>query len=596
MYVKTIKQNTKDSHQTSPSYVLTFIRWNVRDTLNTDAEPFDVRKPLVVYNDATNIRVSMSKSSKTPTMSATLMGGDINYSTAVHPGDLVFVNILDWGSHAVKVAEKAFNLQPINGIHDGFKGFFKVQAVTRNLVTSEDGHKTYYYTVSAAGFTEFDSTYLYNPAIQDAFKQDAQALFMSLVGEYYSDKLKQTVSIETILQDLFQILIGKSPRSNNVKVPNYGNLHYRIPTSVGQLLGKKDAKYVCDIYNLITGIWSGGSKSAALTESSGFNPNITPTSETANIYNTNIPLQGWRIIAPENWNYKTVWSILNDNLNNTLNEMYVSYRISPDSNSVMPTIIARQKPFSNPNFVPPAGYSVTKFTELPRWKITPEMVKSAQFYKNEALRTNFVQVFTRNLAELTNENMATNIAERNFVQDAEDIQRHGLKPYITTSNFDFPVNGDVKVRAKEWTQIVADWVINGHLKEAGTIQCVGIEEPIAVGDNIEFDNVVYHIESIDHVWQIMRNGNKQFITNINVSYGIDLRSNSSQIVFTEMERTDRYTKGVDDYKYEKILPGISDSQDIFGRTQGEELKNTKETSFLIPNKKRQEPPKGEGNL
>lgn len=592
MYVKDIKQNSLDSHQTSPAYCLTFVRWSVRDSYNTDDDPFDVRQPLVVYNDAVSIQVSCSKSSKTPTMSATLMGGDINYSTAVHPGDIVFVNILDWEEDALRVTEQARDLKPINGIHDGFKGMFKIQTVTRNLVTSEDGHKSYYYTVTGAAFTEFDSVIVYNPAIQDAFRTDAQDLFMSLVGEYYSDKLKAEISCEIILRDLFEILLGKSRRSNNVKIQNYGNLHYKLPISVGRLLNRPQATHVNDIYNLITGIWKTNNTNPSQKKSVGFNPNITPTPQSSNIYSTSISLEGWKLIAPENWNYKTVWSILQDNLNNTLNEMYVSFRVAPDSEYVFPTVIARQKPFNNPNFVPPSNYQVTEFTSLPRWRLYPEAVRTAQFYKNEALRVNFVQTFTRNLAELANENMAEQIALKNFTQDADDIQRHGMKPYIQSSNFDFPVNGDVKTRAKEWNEIIADWVINGHLKESGTIQCWGLEEPIAVGDNIEFDNVVYHIEAYSHSWQIMRNGNKQFTTTINVSYGIDLRSTRNQLVFTEMERTDRYTKGLDDYKNEQILPGFSDSQDIVGRTEGEELQETKEKSFNLPNRKRAEPTKG----
>ena len=522
------------------------------------------------------------------------MGGDINYSTAISTGDFVFLNMLDWEDDVLRVATKALNQQPINQAHDGFKGLFKIQAVTRNLVTNPNGTKSYYYTVTATGFSELDTTIVYNPAIQNAFQTDAQDLFMTLVGDYYSDKLKTNINVETIIQDLYQILLGKSLRSNNVNVQNYGNLHYRLPVVVGRLLGKPDARYVNEIYNLITGIWSTNIASN-LTEATGFNPNISPTDKASNIYKTGKELQGWRLIAPENWNYKTVWSILNDNLNNTLNEMYVSYRTAPDG-SVMPTIIARQKPFTNPNFTPPPGYQVTEFTKLPRWRIAPEMVRSAQFYKNEALRVNFVQVYTRSLSELADENMAEQIALRNFVQDAEDIQRHGMKPYITSSNFDFPVDGKVKIRAKEWTEIVSDWVINGHLKEAGTLQCNGIEENIAVGDNLEYDGILYHIEAISDIFQIMRDGKKSFITTISVSYGIDLRSDRNNLIFSEMEHTDRHTRNIQDYDHERILPGVSDSQNILGRVKGEELQNTKQKSFQIPNRPKPKPPKDEGNL
>jgi len=585
-YVKSIHPNTKDSHQTSPAYVLTFVRWDVRDSHNTDADAFATRKPMIVYNDALSVSVSFNKNSKSPTFHATLAGGDINYSTALAPGDFVFVNMVDWESDADKLVDKINAGKAINGVHDGFKGVYKIQTPVRNLVTSPDGVKSYYYEVNGVGFSELDTTILYNPALQDAFAADAQDLFMTLVGSYYGDKLKANINVETLVRDLYQILVGKSLRSSNVKINNYGNLHYKIPSDVGKLLGVTDAKYVNEIYNLITGIWPNANGSSNQTESKGFNPNITPTSETKNIFATGIELQGWKLIAPENWNYKTAWSIINDNLNNTMNEMYTCFRVCPDREAVMPTIVARQKPFNNLNFKAPSGYNVTNFLNLPRWKLHPDMVNSYKMYKNEALRYNFVQVYTRSLAELAGENMSEQIALKNFVQDAEDIQRHGMKPFVTSSNFDFPVNGEMKIRAKEWTEIVADWMINGHLKESGTMSCVGIQENIAVGDNIEFDNVVYHIETISHQFQVMRDGKKSFKTTINVSYGIDLRSSNTQLVPTEMEFTDRFTKGKNDYKYNKLLPGISESQDILGRRNGEEVTNTKEKSFLIPNRQR----------
>ena len=50
----------------------------------------------------------------------------------------------------------------------------------------------------------------------------------------------------------------------------------------------------------------------------------------------------------------------------------------------------------------------------------------------------------------------------------------------------------------EWARIHADAVIGGHLKMNGTFVCAGIPDPIAVGDNLEFEDVVYHIEQITH--------------------------------------------------------------------------------------------------
>ena len=126
-YTKEIGQNTSDSHQTSPGYVITFLRWANRDTLNyTKVDRLKTRAPLVVINDATTVSVKVNKNSPTPVFSCTLKAGDINYGTAIHPGDFVIVNMLNWQSDVLRVREKSISGQPINKAGDGFKGLFKI--------------------------------------------------------------------------------------------------------------------------------------------------------------------------------------------------------------------------------------------------------------------------------------------------------------------------------------------------------------------------------------------------------------------------------------------------------------------------------------
>src|SRR5271165_5330113 len=90
-------------HQTSPAWVLTFLQWQIRDTLRTNTStglgPLSIANaPLVVENDCIMVNVSDSKSVLTPSMSATLLVTDVNYETELSPGDFVFVNMLNWES------------------------------------------------------------------------------------------------------------------------------------------------------------------------------------------------------------------------------------------------------------------------------------------------------------------------------------------------------------------------------------------------------------------------------------------------------------------------------------------------------------------
>ena len=592
-YTRNIGQNSVDSHQTSPGYVLTCLRWSNRDTYNYVSEDaLDVRQPLVIINDALQVNVSNTKKGLTTSMSATLKGGDLNYATALNPGDFIMVNMLNWETDVWRVATKARNLEQINKHGDGFKGLFKVQTVRKVIKTSAAGVKTVTYTIHASGFTEFANVMMYNPAIVAAFREQGTNLYSTAIGEYYQNKLKANAGVQEIMKDLFKILIGKSNKDISTKVKNYGNTHFRVPKSLGKLLGR-NMSFATETFNYIIGVWGASKSGLATNLADGMNPNIK-LDDGPNFYKAHDPLQGNKQIFVENWNNNQAWSILQNNSNSVMNEMYTTYRIGPD-NSVMPTVIVRQKPFTTPHFKAPMGFPVTRFFDLPRWKISSNLLLEADIGKNEAARMNFVQVFTRALSDTQDQDMAQQIALGNFQYDDGDISRNGLRPYVVTSNFDFPIsNGQKdegkKLRAKEWSEIVSDWVIDGHMKVSGSLKFIGIQDPISVGDNIELDGIILHIESVTHT-MTMVGDKKSFRTTIQVSYGMDVRSSRLRPVYAEMDHTDAHTKNIEDYNNERLLPGTSDTQHSLGRrqTDGEETKETRQKSFTLAGKNRDKP-------
>lgn len=595
-HVREIRKNSTDSHQIAPGYVLTFVRWSNRSTYNyTQTGDLNTRNPLVVYNDAVEVSVTNTKAELASTMSATLKGGDINYSTAIHPGDYVLVNMLNWETDAERVASKASNQQPINEIGDGFKGVFKIQNVVRDItVNPSTGIKTVNYIVTASAFTEFNNIMYYNPAIAASFREQGAFLWNAAIGDFWQDFLKTNSDVQKILKALFQILIGQNRKKVDTKVPNYGNTQFNVPTLLGKLLNRPKARFATEIYNYILGVWENVRSSSTTVSdrniSGSFNPGITAEPE-GNFFKTKIPLQGNKEVSLDNWNQNTAWSILQGYLNSTLNEMYTTFRVSPNSNYVLPTVVVRQKPFTTPHFfakrhqnVP--GFPLTVFTGLPRWRISADLLMNIKTTKNDAARFNFVQVFTRSLSDVAEQDTAQQVALENFVIDDGDIKRNGLRPYIQTSNFDFPREKDAgpakRIRAKEWSRILSDWIIDGHLKESGVATFVGIQDPISVGDNLEFDNIIYHIESIVHSMRVAPSGHKMFRTKVTLSYGMDKRSSKNGPVYAEMDHTDAHTKNLEDYNHERILPGISDTQDIAGtrrKFKGEEVVETRQESF-----------------
>jgi hypothetical protein len=54
----------------------------------------------------------------------------------------------------------------------------------------------------------------------------------------------------------------------------------------------------------------------------------------------------------------------------------------------------------------------------------------------------------------------------------------------------------------------------------GTINCFGIQSPICEGDNLEFDGVVFHIESVAHQFAMSPDGHKSWTTRLELTNGM----------------------------------------------------------------------------
>jgi hypothetical protein len=551
--VQEINPNTQDSHQTSPGYVLTFVSLQNKKGVKTDN--------IVVVNDAIQVNCNFSKSSPNPSLSAVLMAGDINYATAVFPGDYVFLNMLNSQQKAMEVAKKAKQLQKINKYDDGFKGMFRVQSVKKMIQTDSSGVKSYYFEINAFGFMEYNNIIYYNPVLTEFDKTGG--FFRMNFNDYLSKVIikKGNNNIQEVLKVLISALIGNGNiQSKSQKLEQSPNRSYRIPKNAAKLLGIDNAKQLFDVSKFYFGKW-GGSSGGANTPYGKFNVDF-PNKNAIFYEKENAPVEGNRILAAAYWNQVKIWSILQSYSNDLINEMYTCFRYSP-SGDVLPSLVLRQKPFGSSEYKGEA-YN-TKYIDLPRWKISPDLVMTATLGREEASRINFVQVFTRSIAKDSNTDMAYQVGMGNYQVDYEDIEFNGLKPFVASSDFDYPGrSGEKKSKAKPWTNLVYDWVKNGHNKMSGTIQCTGIEEAICAGDNIEFDNVIYHIESLSHVIAISGD-RKVFRTSLVLSHGVDIESSSKTTIYPETKNLTTQEQREEDSKENGILPGYSDTQDSLDR-------------------------------
>lgn len=565
-------------HQVSPAWVLTFVRWGNRDTLrNTNDSAFEVREPLVVENDCMQVTVSQAKGTLTPSMSALLVMSNVNYLTALAPGDFVFVNMLNFPSDARKVADKARAKKPINTSKDGFKGIFKIQGVRRVVTTDpESGTKFVAIRITGFAFTEFNNTIYFNPYLVDP-NQDKknELLFATFLGNEWQKLIndKGLTACQDIISALIQCFIGNGV-SEQAQLDKNGivkstSTHFYIPNLVGSLLGVPGAKAAKDIYNYTFGLQKYGGASAT-SAASGLNPSKLSLAP------------GHSLLRAEYWNQVKAWAILNQYTNAPLNELFTRFSMNKAGN-IMPTVIFRQIPFTNEDFTD--STNVTRFMTLPRWKLDSALILDQDIGRDEAARINFVQFFGKSAVSSTGSEIAFEIAKKNYVYDIKDVQRSGMRPYIVTTQFDDNTDKYKEYAAPVWAKILGDALIGGHLKMNGSLTCAGIVDPITVGDNLQLDNIVYHIESVSHTAGINpATGKIIFRTTLALSSGIHISSSAAGTRYAEMDHTSASAKRTDDFNNDEILPGIGGVQDTVANQELQDDPKSKDSPFVQPGK------------
>lgn len=199
----------------------------------------------------------------------------------------------------------------------------------------------------------------------------------------------------------------------------------------------------------------------------------------------------------------------------------------------------------------------TFFATLPRWVIDPSMVTSFSWGTDEARRVNFIQVFGRSSASdfagaqnVSPESLKqSQFIAGNYVADEVDIARNGLRAVIQESQFDTlsgeTVSGSL---APLWARMNADWMFNGHLKAFGSITMQGVWEPIAEGDNLQYNGILFHIEGISQSASIT-GGIKSWTTTVTLSNGILADS------MADTKSLPLYPAHSDVLKFRKNVPG-----------------------------------------
>ncbi len=471
----------------------------------------------------------------------------INYLQRFAPGDWIMCWIVNGSTEQKKLIEKIrAGDQPVNDFDSGLKFIGQVMNINESFRTSAAGMKSKRFTVSASGFNQYNSQIFYSPFVGKKANSTAGAyLFVEnfykslqdqIIEKAYDKKDGGVLNIQKQFKALHKALLGPGPGDGNSKeIVRSTNGAFGVPAELASALGRKVAgtefTTYADICSVILGVqeFSNDDQYGVLGPAFKLETSTSKNGKSYGAYyepsKEDLFLKGRKALRVSPTMGGTVFSMLQQVSNSAINEMYFTLRPEPTKDgSILPTLVCRQLPFAEHLIEDIEGFSYTKYLDLPRFKIDPKTTLGYDISRSEALRLNTVMARMSVTSVKPNggeflDGMA--IANGNWAFDDMDIKRHGQRFYPVNIDQDILTLNDNKNKTivRKYAAFVTSIVTNQHLKYTGNIQMVGIHQPICVGENCEFNDIVFHIEGVSHTYQVS-GGLTSFRTTLSVSHGL----------------------------------------------------------------------------
>lgn len=580
------KGGTDSYVSTSPFWIVAIYRLRNPNTFNrkwksgVGSIPDGVgifSKPLILSDSCPQISISSTKSRPITSLQGLLYPTE-DFLKKIFPGDYAFAWMMNNKETYDSVLERLNRNEACNFFTDGFKFFGKIESIRKQIVQNPEGHKMSRYSFNATGFSEFDNTLFYDPYLAE--KTPELGTYFGKLGTELNSIIANNglgISVTRAIPVLVDLLMGSGVPSNLARGNTdpalrstaglEGEYSYILPKSIGAVMGKTlsskngGVMAYADLLEMVYGIQkysdsqiisidldeiglaANGKKSQNLYREKHLGRPFTPdgTGDESSRRFTGIEMLG--TFTPDNPQFfnTSIWNILRQYLNPVVNEMYVTLRVN-NSGRVVPTLVLRQHPYTTNRYT--GDLEVTKFDNLPRWIIPDVLIKSIDLGRSDALRVNFVHTYGSNQAN-GSRGMSEQIVQNPPVRDDIDIARSGFRPYMQSvpcSISDTRSSSNGRGQPAKWMEILSDFTMGQHLTLTGSINTVGIQSPICIGDNIEYDGALFHIESVTHTCSESSDGKKDFSTTLQLSHGVSasIPNNDFQI-YANVEGTPSLT-------------------------------------------------------
>ena len=527
--------------------------------------------PIIITDDCVNWSVSNSKESYIKSLTATLKpSSGLNYLSqdAVLPGDW----LMGWGwtnpSDAKRVLDLIIKGRAANDVNDGLKFVGRVHAVRKHIAIIGEGKKAVTYTLQGIGFSELETSFYYDMGLANmSDSADRLGLLMTKLGLTFTDiankeqlkagELKDNSGY--LIAQLVDLVLGSSaqksrvndaakseaggiltaqasgkgigadPRISSALVPspqvnNEAPYSYLVPKTVGLLLGfppemaskASDVFGYADILQTVIGVqrYSTNNPDNACLPLDFF-PIYDYSTLRGSRWTTDTVLKGTFLPVETSFVNRPLWQMLDQFCNKAINEKFTSLRLTP--NGVLPTLVVRQIPFSTESIQNTDELPLTKFLNLPRWELDAKLINWLDVGRSNDTHVNLAHIYGVANTGGANFSLQQQMVLNAPIFDEVDIARSGIKGLMQTVNCHFT---DQLQAPKGWMSAIADWSFGSQFTLNGTVQCYGIQSPIAEGDNLEIEDMVYHIEAITHSFSISPDGKKRFVTSMSLSNGM----------------------------------------------------------------------------
>lgn len=391
-----IDVNSEDSHQRNPSWCIAIAPFAEPAAGYDTTKGLDLLKTkdlLIIENDCLSVNINRPKGSFGKTASLSLKVTDTTYDTACASGDWVFVWISDNQSDIDDIISILKNKKKgnLNDFNSGLKFAGRILDIGAVDEISIQGVRTMAQQVSCQMFLEMATsvyiTYLIDNFLDTAShmpntqanastsqspvpsgSSEANLIKQANVSKFISNSASAGLSSaarrllalygnttnqvpDTVVGALFKFTLG----INRGAATSFGggnpgatfNEAIGIPKDVARVLGKPKANKLWQLYNVIMGVQTytrkGEPWQTFMPDTMDLkNPKLKDSDGV--FWETPYRCKGYIPFYAPQWNNNSIWTILNEYLNPTINEMYTALRVNSD-NMIMPALIIREKPF-----------------------------------------------------------------------------------------------------------------------------------------------------------------------------------------------------------------------------------------------------------